>query len=116
MRLTAATSSPGRRAVAHVAALELIGLVRGELLDRECELAVVLQRLDEVSGELLGDQRRHGASVGVHAPPGDSVSVRHEIAVAGAAERNVGVLLQEPDDLSGDHDVSCFLLPPHSSC
>ena len=40
------------RPVAEVAALELIGLVRRELLDRERELAVVLERLDQMGGEL----------------------------------------------------------------
>ena len=40
--------------MAEVSALELIGLVGRELLDRERELAVVVERLDQVGGEVSG--------------------------------------------------------------
>ena len=90
--------------MAQVAALELVGLMRRRLLDRQSELAVILQRLDEVGRGLLGNEGGQGASVGIDALSGDPVSVRHEIAIAGARERDVGALLKKPDDLPWNHD------------
>ena len=52
---------------AQIPPFELIGLVRRKLLDRERNLAVVLERLDQAGRELLRDECRHRSAVGVDA-------------------------------------------------
>ena len=93
-----------RRPVAQIAALELIGFVRRELLDRESELAVVLKRLDEIGRERLGDE---GGQVRPSAPTPHPETrwpcgTRSRLRVP--ANADVGELLQEPDDFSWNHD------------
>ena len=95
--------------MAQVASLELIRLVRRELLDRQRKLAVVLERLDEVRGEVLGDQRRQRASTGADEPSRHAVAVRHELAVARAREREVRVLFQESENSSRNGDSFEYL-------
>src|SRR5688572_14548984 len=96
--------------VAEVAALELIGLVRRELLDGDGQFPVLPQRLDKSWRELLGNERRHRALVGADTPPTHFVPVRHEIAITRARERDVGMLLQEAKDLARDHNVSGYAI------
>ena len=95
-----------QRPVAEVTALELVGLVRRELFDRERELTVVLQRLDQAVGELLGNEGGQTASVGTDAPSGDTMAIGHEVPIARARKSNIGVLVQEADDLPWNHDGS----------
>src|SRR6185295_10718114 len=47
--------------VAHIPALELIGLMGWEVLHRESQLAVFLKRLDKAGRERFGDERDQGA-------------------------------------------------------
>ena len=58
-----------RRPVTEIAALELIGFVRRELLDRESELAVVLQRLEEIAGDRRAEEGGERPAVGADTPP-----------------------------------------------
>src|SRR5688500_2520198 len=55
--------------VAQIAAFELIGFVRGELLDGESELTVVLERLEQTAGEVVGNEGGDRSSIGADTPP-----------------------------------------------
>ena len=48
--------------------------------------------------------------IGADAPPAHAMAERHEIAIASAGKRDVGVLLQEANDLSWDHDVTGYAI------
>ena len=90
--------------MSEVAAFELVGLVRGELFDRERELAVVLEIFDQPRREVLGHECGQGAAVGGNVPSRDAMAVRNEVVVAAAGKRQIRVLLQKPDDLSRNGD------------
>ena len=90
--------------VAQVASLELICLVRRELFNRQGQLSVVLERLDEVRSKSLGYQRRQPAFPRIEGPSRDAVAVRHEFPIARAREGEVRVLVQESENSSRNGD------------
>ena len=80
--------------VTQVLSLELIGLVRRELLDGQRELAVVLERLDEVCREVLRDQRRQRPAIRADAPSRHAMTERHEFVIPRPGEREIRVLFR----------------------
>jgi hypothetical protein len=86
----------------YVPALELVGLVFGVLLDRQRELSVVLEGLDEMLAASLRHEDGERARVGCQRPSTHAVSVGNEVAIARTGEPYVGAV-EEMNNLPWNH-------------